>query len=358
MRGPEPVEPDVAAAPAPAAAAMAGRVDDRQAWADWARILAIVAVVSIHVLGSVSFRASLVGTPFWWAVNIINSASRWSVPVFFMVSGALLLNRAHRNGSGDFYRRRFTRIGIPLVAWSLIYAPVLVYQGIRVTPGSWLTSMAAGAPYGHLFFLFALLGCYLVIPLLERLPSRELGVFAALAVGWAVAQRALQITVPHSPVNALELWLYFVGFFAAGGWLVRRPPRRRSLWVVAFGIAVAVTAAGTWWLVRHSAASEWTYFYSYLSVATVVASVAAFEWIRATEWPRPPWLRTLAATTFGIYLCNPLILVVVRQFVPITGGPFKPSIDYVVEMVAVLLGSLGLTLVLMRIPYVRSIVGG
>lgn len=336
----------------------AGHADDRQSWADWARIAAIVAVVSIHVLGPVSFRASLVGTPFWWAANVINSASRWSVPVFFMVSGALLLNRSRREGAARFYRRRLLRIGVPLLVWSLVYVPVLVYLGIQVTPQSWVISIARGSPYGHLYFLFALLGCYLVKPLLERLSGPELGVFAACAIGWAVGQRALQVVLPHSAANALELWLYYVGFFAAGGWLARRPAGAAARWLVVGGAAVAVTAAGTWWLVVHAPSSQWNFLYSYLSVATVVASVAVFEFIRATGRPGPRWLRKLAATTFGIYLCHPLILVAVQRLLPLTGGPLKPSAMFVVEMSAVLLGSLGLTLVLMRIPYVRSIVGG
>jgi surface polysaccharide O-acyltransferase-like enzyme len=345
----------VPATPAP----RAGRVNDHQAWADWARIAAIVAVVSIHVLGPVSFRGSLVGTPFWWLATVINSASRWSVPLFFMVSGALLLNRPRQNGSGDFYRRRFMRIGVPLLAWSIIYVPVLLYQGIPVTVGSWLTSVANGAPYGHLFFLFALLGCYLLIPLFDRLTTLELGAVAAGAVGWAVAQRALQLVVPHSPANALELWLYFVGFFVAGGWLARRPVSGATArWLVVGAAAVAVTAIGTWWLVVHAPSSQWTYFYSYLSVATVVASFAVFEFVRATEWPRPVWLRRLAATTFGIYLCHPLILVAVQRFVPLTGGPLRSTPAYVIEMALVLIGSLVLTITLMRVRYVRSIVGG
>jgi surface polysaccharide O-acyltransferase-like enzyme len=341
----------------PSPALGAGRVDGHQAWADWARIAAIVAVVSIHVLGPVSIGGPLVGTPFWWAVNIINSASRWSVPLFFLVSGALLLNRPRQDGSGGFYRRRFMRIGLPLIAWSFIYVPVLLYKGIPVTIGSWLTSVANGAPYGHLFFLFALLGCYLAIPLLERLSSSELGVVAAGAVGWAVAQRALQLVMPHSPANALELWLYFVGFFVAGGWLARRPAGAAARWLLVGIAAMAVTAVGTWWLVLHAPPSQWTYFYSYLSVVTVVASIAVFEFVRATEWPRPRWLRGLAATTFGIYLCHPLVLVVVQRFLPLTGGTLRPLPMYVVEMAVVLLGSLALTVVLMRIRYVRAIVG-
>ena len=49
----------------------AGRRDDHQAWADWARIGAIIAVASIHVLGPVSIGGPLSGTPFWWAVNTL-----------------------------------------------------------------------------------------------------------------------------------------------------------------------------------------------------------------------------------------------------------------------------------------------
>ena len=67
----------------------------RTAWMDAARVVAIVAVVLIHVLApTVEGRGVAVGSAPWWVADVLNSANRWCVPVFLMISGALALDPA------------------------------------------------------------------------------------------------------------------------------------------------------------------------------------------------------------------------------------------------------------------------
>jgi len=60
------------------------------AWLDDARIVAIFGVVLIHTSAKVLLESD-VGDSQWWAANVYDALARWSVPVFVMVSGALLL---------------------------------------------------------------------------------------------------------------------------------------------------------------------------------------------------------------------------------------------------------------------------
>ena len=87
-------------------------------WMDMLRIAAILAVVVIH---SVGYATKQSGTgwhsAWWWGANLLNSACLWCVPVFVMVSGALLLDPARRVSSGAFLKRRAVRIGLPLAFW-------------------------------------------------------------------------------------------------------------------------------------------------------------------------------------------------------------------------------------------------
>ena len=80
------------------------------AYIDQLRVLASVAVVVIHVtLGSLDTVPAF-GT-LWWIGHWICLVSQWAVPVFVMISGALLLNPDH--GATDspsvFYRKRLRR---------------------------------------------------------------------------------------------------------------------------------------------------------------------------------------------------------------------------------------------------------
>ncbi len=58
--------------------------------------------------------------------NIYNSMMRMAVPLFFMASGALVLNSKQENLS-IFFKKRLLKVVIPLIAWSLIYIIFKIY---------------------------------------------------------------------------------------------------------------------------------------------------------------------------------------------------------------------------------------
>lgn len=68
-------------------------------WIDNLRALACMMVVMIHSSTSLVVNFSAIHTAEWTVANLLNSASRVCVPLFFMISGALfLVNGAHKNG--------------------------------------------------------------------------------------------------------------------------------------------------------------------------------------------------------------------------------------------------------------------
>lgn len=89
-------------------------------WIDNSRILAIFAVIVVHV-GAKVVGENTIGSEYWWYGNIFESLARWCVPVFVMISGALLLDPNKKEDLLTFYRKRLHRIFIPFLFWSVIY---------------------------------------------------------------------------------------------------------------------------------------------------------------------------------------------------------------------------------------------
>ena len=56
----------------------------------------------------------------WWIGHIYDTLGRFCVPVFVMLSGALLLHR--ESSLAQFFSRRFLRIILPFLFWSVVYA--------------------------------------------------------------------------------------------------------------------------------------------------------------------------------------------------------------------------------------------
>lgn len=68
-------------------------LEKRRYYLDVLRIVAICAIVLLHVAGSYWYQLS-VYTSEWQAINLYDCITRWGVPVFVMISGALFLDPA------------------------------------------------------------------------------------------------------------------------------------------------------------------------------------------------------------------------------------------------------------------------
>jgi surface polysaccharide O-acyltransferase-like enzyme len=140
------------------------------AYIDRLRVLASMAVILIHVtLGSLETL-----TPFgllWWTGHWICLINQWAVPIFVMISGALLLNPEHHVDSPiHFYKKRFQKLGWPLLFWTTVYFAIRRFLDHEpVTAGYILDHLAQADPPYHTYFLFLMVGLYLVTPVLRTL---------------------------------------------------------------------------------------------------------------------------------------------------------------------------------------------
>jgi surface polysaccharide O-acyltransferase-like enzyme len=354
---------------APQAAATRLPAQSTVAWIDAARVVAILAVISIHVVAPLlSSRAVPLN---WWVGNVVDSAARWSVPLFVMISGALLLHSDLADDPIAFYRRRLARILPVLIAWTAIY--LFVGHQLSNNPSTLKAAVLlvlAGRPYFHLYFLYLIVGLYVVAPFLRplvRLPDRRLlGTAAVVFMALAMADNLILVWGGSGGVNAATRFVPFIGYFLAGAWLVEIPPTRRR-WVLSAAVAavaIAATIIGTELLTETVSSGHSLYLYGYLSITTVPASLgifglflwssASWSWL-AERLPRGS-LSTVAAATLGIYVIHPLVMNRLGVVVGLGGRAFFAPLAVPVTVLATFTVSLVIVLVLRRVPGVRSLV--
>ncbi len=88
-------------------------------WIDVLRAVVMFGVVIIHVAADVITEWGAVPQDWWWAAHVYDSLVRGCVPLFVMISGALLLSKTE--SLGDFFAKRFQRIAIPFLVWTILY---------------------------------------------------------------------------------------------------------------------------------------------------------------------------------------------------------------------------------------------
>jgi len=84
---------------------------------DILNILACISVVFIHMNGIVHSYSQ---ARAWKTALIFEVICFWAVPIFIMLSGATLLNYREKYDTKTFFKKRFTKILIPWIIWSLI----------------------------------------------------------------------------------------------------------------------------------------------------------------------------------------------------------------------------------------------
>lgn len=135
---------------------------ERIFYIDEIRALAIIFVVFIHV-SKWFVNAETPHTLFWNFSSSFAALGNLGVPLFFMISGALLLNKKYELKS--FFKRRFSRIFIPFVFW--IAVVVLFKIFVLGHDSSFEGILSIIFKEGYVWFIWTLVGLYLFIPVIN-----------------------------------------------------------------------------------------------------------------------------------------------------------------------------------------------
>jgi len=337
-------------------------------YGDGMRVVAVVAVIGLHASGIGVMRYRELDPFQWWSFNIVDSLCRWAVPVFIMLSGALILDPARHECARAFYRRRLARIGVPLLAWASFYFFwTWGFYGEPVDLAFILRSLLDGLTYNHLYFLFVVLGLSAIAPLLRIYIKR-----VRRANQWVVAVVMLALPscgIPQDviPMNAFTRFVPFVGYFLVGI-LLRELPVTRPVLAAAllvFSAASAIIAIGTGHRFVNWGPDDWRSLGLYDTLGTPVAiqSIAMFVLLRVCFAERPAAgrhasrsLRCLAPLVFGIYLTH-------RAVHDVLAGVTHPLVakaglaTVVLQIALTFVVSATVVAVIRRLPYLRHVVG-
>lgn len=136
---------------------------------DWLEAVSIFLVCTIHM---VWLRGTVASTV---AITLVSMA----VPLFFMVHGALLLNK---DDSPKKQLKRYGKVLFQVVAWNTIYLGYSVLMGgmdpENVTLGFLYNyyirfANSTGINSGHLWFIYALLAVYAFFPILKACKDKN-----------------------------------------------------------------------------------------------------------------------------------------------------------------------------------------
>jgi surface polysaccharide O-acyltransferase-like enzyme len=293
----------------------------RLLYADIIRTTATMMVILLHS----SARYFYLGTSSaqWHFANIINSFTRPAVPLFLMLSGALLLSPQRNEAPLEFLKRQFRKILPSLFIWSVFYyclQKIVLKTEIDILEFS--IGFLRGDIYYHLPFMYYIIGLYLTYPVLRSFfrGADDINVIY-FAVVWLVTLLASNLSnyfnVPLS--GNLLIMFGFIGYPVVG-YAISSRETRLSPWA-ALGLFLSMwfaTAYLTWHQKMTGGYSE--FFYEYLSLNVVFAAFGLFYFLRYVVWEKyffggmDRFISIVSINSFDVFLVHPFILYVLQAY--------------------------------------------
>lgn len=348
----------------------------RVVYLDYLRVAATVSVIILHA-ASQNWSDLDPGSFTWNIFNFYDSAVRWGVPVFVMISGSIFLSR--EIPIRKLYGKNILRMLTAYCFWSVFYAIAMTWVNILKDPsyGIWLKSIVLDMIGGwyHLWFLPLIAGMYMCVPLLRQmLKTREArsyylvlaGVFTLVIpqavtlvndfVGGNIAEVANAANGVVSNMHMHTVLGY--GFFFVLGWSLSNwdlsKKQRKNIYALG-GLGFLATLVLTWAISRKLQQPMGTY-YEYFNVNVALEAVAIFTWARYSTLNREKWNALVAALSkysFGAYLVH----IFVMEFLDVMGFDtlcFPPVIAVPVVSLAVLVISFAVSFGIHQIPVLKK----
>lgn len=336
---------------------------------DMLNIAACFSVILLHVNTAIFIVED---TVVWRQSLFLQTLGMWCVPVFFMLTGANLLEYRDKYSTTEFFKKRIVRVFLPFVIWSGIYLVWNIYLGnIQINSiAEAINYFTCGKIEPIFWFFYSLFPMYLSIPILSLITKKENKRMVWYLFGLAfIGNAILPLVTEFMGISYMWSLVSHVGNGYVGyillGWLLKHEDfsKRTRIIIYVFGIVAAVGMYfGSIYMnfVRYPGTTELNKtFMDYFSINCYVLSAAVFLFFKHFNWGKlssgkiSRFITVLSGASFGIYLVQMIVIYYYRAFRDINIFSLKwrtigAIIIYIISAVIILL--------IKKLPLIKKIV--
>jgi len=336
--------------------------ENKYEWADNIRAIATISVIFLHANAPMLYKYGNISTSNWMFGNISDSIVRYCVPLFLMLSGALLIPK--QETLIEFVKKRYPKLLIPFFVWSLFYLLLNIYHlynnGTNNYSQHIWNFIKSGSSY-HLWYIYMLLGIYLFIPIIGKwlinASQKEIGLFLSI---WFIT---LFFNFPFLKKYQIKIDLTnftgYIGYVVLGYFLIKFNIKKSYyFWLILFIIGLIITIEGTYVFTKRNNLF-YKEFYSYLAPNIAVLSVGMFMIIKEIIIKNPLIkliIKNVSLYSYGIYLAHTAIMYLLEK-VKINWTFIHPAIGVTVTTILTLFFSWLVIFSISKLPYGKYISG-
>lgn len=295
--------------------------ENRSYWPDYLRVIATLAVIFLHVSATPVQQFGNIAAFDWWVANFYDSCVRFCVPIFVMLTGALLLPK--KMDIQDFLKRRLVRVVYPLIFWSIIYiAFTLIEKSLHGESLNLFryakyiyTALMRGSSF-HLWYIYMIIGIYLFVPIIGKWAREasefEIRYFLGIWICTLFIDKPFISKV--SPEIDLSYFSGYLGYLVLGFYLSTKtfanPRKTKRIALLLLVSGIVLTNLGTYLASEYKSAFV-KLFYEYLTPNVFIASAGLFVLFKDLSINNLRFNRMvdfISKYSYGIYLVHVLIL--------------------------------------------------
>ncbi len=333
---------------------------------DILRVIACISVVSIHTMGH-AFDISIYSGD-WKIINLYELLVRYSVCIFFMISGALFLNREEIDLK-SFLLKNVGHLLVFYFIWSGIYFFHTLYRTEYSGIDAVISEIIAGAGGYQLWFIPCLIMVYLLFPILHSAIHRRhvnIKYIIALFVFFGI----LYETIRQMPVYPawIDVFMnkfapeYFTysGYAVLGYWLSNiKIGRERRYWLIVIFVINSLVGAFGNYQISCFYEEPMQQLYKYLTIPQCINAVCIFAFFVSRDSICLPErmqriVRGMSGCTLGVYAIHILVLYYVINYVCSVPTEYV-IINVPVFCLAINFISFFVIAIIRRIPFIRKI---
>ena len=347
---------------------------------DALRAMAIIGIVFCHA--AASFAAKCSNSPDFYVAAFLDCFRDFSIPIFVMLSGALLIMR--RDSLKDFFKKRLSRIFIPFIFWVIVY---IVYTALTLDH-AFIPARAIDIFFGTantmgvtFWFIWMIVIVYFLIFIINKVAE-----FGCERIGGFDRKFILALTIlsviyialcdfdfinpmrSKIPYFASFITYIIIGYFIANSDYLESRIGTKKMIAATFLFSVGLYFYYIFYYVvpKSLLTNHFTYmhYFHLLILAMSVSIFLLFKYVSKTDFSRNieenrlgSFITLISKYSFGIYLCHYVILHKLRRDLVVYYAHQSPIVWIPVLVVLTLAISLAILFVLNRIPILNRFTG-
>ena len=301
---------------------------------DILNIVATFAVVWLHTSGyAFNFSPS---DPKWYLSVFIQVLFIWAVPIFFMISGANLLNYRERYDTKTFLKKRAWRVLLPFISWSVIWYAWNHF--IMGNPDWSFKGLINGIEQDQIqpifWFFYYIIPVYIAMPFLSLLATKAnkkvveyiiwlyiIGT-GIINYGYSLIHRPFSQLVSNIPLAlSMGIGIFFVGWYLHN--FKTSDKQRRIIYGLSCLSVLFMFLFTVFLSIRHGETAREVY--NIFSIGGFILPLGIWLFFQhhfpMTWQPNPRiglWLKRLSGASLGVYVVHEFIIQIMTHVLHIS----------------------------------------